>query len=87
MDAPQAKRNSIVHGLWLLAAPLEYRKLGAHPTGPKSEPLDIDLSAFAVQSENLHTTLEDLYREPNCKEVVAALPEVQFSPESNVFLT
>lgn len=87
MDILQPKRNSIVHGLWLLAAPLEYRKLGVHPTGPKSEPLNIDLSAFAVQSGKLHTKLEDLYREPNWKDVVASLPEVSFSPESNVFLT
>jgi hypothetical protein len=87
METLQPKRNSIFHGLWLLAAPLEYRKLGMNPTGPKSEPLNVDLSAFAMQSGELHTKLEDLDREPNWQEAVAALPEVSFSPESNFFLT
>jgi hypothetical protein len=87
MDTLQPRRNSIVHGLWMLAAPLEYRRLGKTPTGPGSEPLDIDLSAFARQSGGLYTKLDELYREPEWQESVAALPEIEFSPESNYFLT
>jgi hypothetical protein len=87
MDALQPTRNSIVHGLWLLAAPLQYRRLGLHPDGPESKPLDVDLPAFAQQSGQLHRKLEDLSRGTDWKEAVAALPEVEFSADSNVFLT
>jgi hypothetical protein len=83
----QSKRNTIVHGLWMLEAPLEYKKLGVNPQGPKSEPLKINLHEFAVQSGNLYRELERLYRESDWKEIVAALPDVEFSAESNVFMT